>query len=87
MDIAEAHANSPLLLNIADFPPAIISWGEVETAEFKRQSRALGAKLKSQNRVVDIFESPDRNHFDVVHDMYDPETKLGQSIQALLNDE
>ena len=87
MDIAEAHANSPLLLNIADFPPAIISWGEVETAEFKRQSRALGAKLKLQNRVVDIFESPDRNHFDVVHDMYDPETKLGQSIQALLNDE
>ncbi|MDC3347983.1 alpha/beta hydrolase [Paracoccaceae bacterium] len=85
MDIAEAYANSPLRLNIDDFPPAIISWREVETAEFKRQSRAFGAKLRSQSRAVDIFESPDRNHFDVVHDMYDPETKLGQSIQALLN--
>ncbi len=86
MDVTEARANSPLLLGIDDFPPTIISWGEIETAEFKRQSRALGAKLKSQRRAVEIFESPDRNHFDVVHDMYDPETKLGQSIQALLND-
>jgi len=87
MDIAEARANSPLLLDTEVFPSTVITWGEVETAEFKRQSYGLGAKLKAQNHPVEIFESADRNHFDVVHDMYDPEAKLGHSIQTLLKNE
>lgn len=87
MDVAEAKANSPLLLDTSVFGNTIITWGEFETAEFKRQSRAMGKNLKVANQSVGIFESPDRNHFDVVHDMYDPETRLGQSIQALLKRE
>ena len=84
MTVQEARRNSPLLLDTGSFPDTIVTWGEQETPEFKRQSRALGTKLQSPMRSVQAFESPSRNHFDVVHDMYDPHTKLGQSILELV---
>lgn len=83
MTVEEARLNSPLLLDPAAFPDAIVTWGERETAEFKRQSRALGRRLQSPARSVRTFESPARNHFDLIHDLYDPATKLGNSILEL----
>ena len=86
MTVEEARRNSPLLLDTGPFPDTIITWGEQESPEFKRQSLALSEKLQSPMRSVQAFESPSRNHFDVVHDMYNPHTKLGQSILELVEE-
>ena len=86
MTVEEARRNSPLLLDTGPFPDTIVTWGEQETPEFKRQSLALSMKLQSPMRSVQAFESPSRNHFDVVHDMYNPHTKLGQSILELVEE-
>ncbi len=86
MTVEEARLNSPLLLDPAAFPDAVVTWGERETAEFKRQSRALGRRLQGPARSVRTFESPARNHFDLIHDMYDPGTELGNSILELIGE-
>ena len=86
MTVEEARRNSPLLLDPASFPDAIVSWGERETPEFKRQSLALSRRLQSPGRSVRTFESPSRNHFDVVHDMADPGTILGKTILELVGE-
>lgn len=86
MTVEEARLNSPLLLDPAAFPDAVVTWGERETSEFKRQSLAFGRRLRSPARPVRIFESRSRNHFDLVHDMYDPGTELGKSILDLVGE-
>ena len=86
MSVQEARRNSPLLLDLASFPDAIVTWAERETAEFKRQSRALSQRLGSPGRSVRTFESPARNHFDLVFDMVDPNTELGNSILELIGE-
>lgn len=89
MTVQEARLNSPLLLDLAAFPDAIVTWAERETAEFKRQSRALSQRLQGPQgpgRSVRTFESPARNHFDLIHDMYDPNTTLGSSILELIRE-
>ena len=55
MTVQEARRNSPLLLDTASFPDTIITWGEQETPEFKRQSLALSMKLQSPMRSVKAF--------------------------------
>lgn len=86
MTVEEARRNSPLLFDPASFPDTVVSWGERETPEFKRQSLALSRRLRSPARSVRTFESPSRNHFDVVHDMADPGTILGKSILELVRE-
>ncbi len=86
MSVQEARRNSPLLLDLASFPDAIVTWAERETAEFKRQSLALSRRLGSPGRSVRTFESPARNHFDLVFDMADPDTRLGNSILELIGE-
>ena len=86
MTVQEARRNSPLLLDLASFPDAIVTWAERETAEFKRQSLALSRRLGAPGRSVRTFESPARNHFDLVFDMADPDTRLGSSILELIGE-
>lgn len=86
MSVEEARRNSPLLLDTEAFPDAVVTWGERETAEFKRQSRALSRRLQGPGRSVRTFESPARNHFDLVFDMADPDTRLGSGILELIGE-
>ena len=86
MTVQEARRNSPLLLDPAAFPDAVVTWGAQETAEFKRQSRAMSRRLHGPGRSVRTFESPARNHFDLIHDLYDPDTTLGGSILDLIGE-
>ncbi len=69
MDRAEALANSALEQPGLGFPPAVLAWGENETAEFKRQSRAMADHLSASAVATVEIEVPDRNHFDVVFDI------------------
>ena len=52
----------------------IISYGGSETAEFKRQSRILAEAWQTHGWPAEIFEHTERNHFDIVFDLCDPDT-------------
>jgi arylformamidase len=75
LDIDAARRNSPGLLPIDRFPPTVVCWGEIETSEFKRQSREFADRLRGAVP-VETFEVPDRNHFDVILDLADTSSML-----------
>ncbi len=69
LDVATARRQSPLLHPLDGFPPTVVAWGENETDEFKRQSRALVDRLAGDGGAVVEAEVDGRNHFDVVFDI------------------
>ena len=64
--------------------PLILSYGASETKEFKRQSALLADAWKLKGWQADIFEHPDRNHFDIVFDLCDPDSLLGKKVFAMI---
>ncbi len=64
--------------------PAVVTWGEVETDEFERQSLEFAAAWAGLGHPVDVFEVPERNHFDVILDLGDPAAQLGVAAYRLL---
>jgi arylformamidase len=84
LDARAARAISPALLPLAGFPPSIVCWGAIETAEFKRQGREFAARLQAAGTACRVFEVPERNHFDVVLDLADPAGALGAATVSLI---
>ena len=84
LDSAVAARNSPLHQPLKGFPPSLVCWGENETDQFKRQSRAFAHALRDASADCVEFESADRNHFDVVLDLADPATPLGRRLLTLI---
>jgi arylformamidase len=72
---------------LASGPPprcsAVVAWGEVETSEFKRQSRAYAARVAAGGAPCTTIEVAGRNHFDVVLDLGDPASPLFAGARAL----
>jgi arylformamidase len=79
-----ARALSPALHELKWFPSSIVCWGEVETAEFKRQSRDFAARLAQAGSACSVFEVAQRNHFDIILDLADPATALGRAVASLI---
>ncbi len=71
LDPAEAEAESPCLLT----PPdglRLLAWvGASERAEFLRQNRMLADVWKGLGAAVQVWEEPDRHHFDVIDGLAD----------------
>jgi len=86
LDAQAARAVSPALAsNLSGFPPALVCWGEVETAEFKRQGSDFAERLRAAGARCELLEVPARNHFDVILDLADAAKPLGQRMLALLH--
>lgn len=73
---ARARAISPLLLPLDGLPPTIVAYGDNETEEFKRQSRALVDRMTDAGATVSEYQVPGRNHFDVVFDIVPDLTEI-----------
>jgi arylformamidase len=84
LDTEAARSLSPCQQPLAGFPPCIVCWGEVETAEFKRQGQDFAARLRAAGTACEAFEVPARNHFDVILDLANPATALGAATRRLL---
>ena len=84
MDRDEALANSPVRHLPERGCPLIVSYGASETSEFKRQSALLADAWKEHGWPVDIFEHPDRNHFDIVFDLCDADSLLGRKVFGMI---
>lgn len=80
LDVDAARRNSPLLESVRGFPPTILCWGEFETFEFKRQSRAFASHLDQSGTRVRTFEVAGKNHFDIILDLARPVTRLGEAV-------
>ena len=78
LDAGAARKVSPMGLPLADFPPTLVVWGAVETHEFKRQSREFAGALLAGGTPCETAEIPERNHFDVILDLADANSWLGQ---------
>ncbi len=65
------------------FCPAVVAWGEIETSEFKRQSRAFAARLAAEDTPCMSLEIPGRNHFDVILDLGDAHSPLFAAARRL----
>jgi arylformamidase len=88
LNAASAQAVSPALLDTKDFPNTIVCHGEIETAEFKRQSQEFAKQVRAESSVnasLEAFELPLRNHFDVIMDLTNQQSILGQATLNLLS--
>ncbi len=78
LDAAEARAQSPALHALSGFPPALVCWGQIETAAFKAQSHQFAGALQAAGTACLMLELAGRNHFDLALDLADPGTALGR---------
>lgn len=80
---AATAASLDLLRDGLRFPPAVVAWGEIETAEFVRQSRAFAANLADAGTPCTALDVAGRNHFDVVLELGDPSSALFAAARGL----
>ncbi len=81
---SDAAGLSPMRLGLGRPVPTIVAWGEIETSEFKRQSRSYAARLEAADFPVLVFEVAGANHFDIVLGLADRETALGRATLELI---
>lgn len=84
LDEPTARNLSPLFRDLAGLSPAIVSWGEYETDEFKRQSQSFADALRQAGSPETTLEVAGCNHFDIVHAQADRSTPLGERVFAQL---
>ncbi len=82
LDVKSANSLN-LLRSSSTFAPAVVTWGEIETSEFKRQSNAFANVLQSREIACIRFEIAERNHFDIVHELADSSSQLYQRAHQL----
>ncbi|HJP16554.1 MAG TPA: alpha/beta hydrolase [Acidimicrobiales bacterium] len=86
LNLNEAKELSPLHKDLRDFPETVICWGEIETEEFKTQSRQFANRLTDQEIPSMVFEVAERNHFDVVFELTDLSTQMGRELLSYLRE-
>ena len=84
LDAAAARRNSPCHLSFEPGPRLHISCGGAETDEFKRQSRDFLDQLQAAGLNATGSEIGDRNHFDIVTDLADPDRCLFKTLAAMV---
>jgi arylformamidase len=81
----DVAALSPLRLKLGRPARTIVAWGDNETAEFKRQSRAFAATLVRSGFPVSAFELAGTNHFDIVFGLAHRGSVVGDATLDLIH--
>jgi arylformamidase len=81
----EEAAQLSMLTKDASRVSSVIAWGQIETDAFKKQSQALATHLHAQGQRCTELELPGRNHFDVVHELGDPQSALFAAVRKLFD--
>jgi arylformamidase len=82
---ADVAGLSPLRLQLGRPVRTIVAWGDNETGEFKRQSRAFAAALLGAGFPVSEFALAETNHFDIVFGLADRRSVLGEATLAMIH--
>lgn len=64
--------------------PILVAWGQLETDEFKRQSRDYAVAWQEQGFVARQMEVPGANHFNILMALRDPACALSKAIFKLM---
>jgi arylformamidase len=80
----DVAALSPMRLKPGRPVKTIVAWGDNETAEFKRQSRAFASRLVSGGFPVSAFEVAGANHFDIVFGLAEGKSQLGHATIEMM---
>jgi arylformamidase len=83
MDAETARRNSPLLLEPCVKCPLVVTWGEFDTDEFRRQSLKFSSAWTGKTGPIAAFEQGGLNHFDCLFDLCDPKSRLFGEVRAL----
>ena len=83
LDHDAARRNSPLFGDQDGFPPTLVAVGSNETDQFKLQSAAMATAITGAGGTAELIEVAGRNHFDIVHDLADGATPLGERLLRL----
>ena len=80
IDMAEAHAESPALLEpVIDVP--VICWaGGNERSEFVRQNALLANVWRGLGLATEAVAEPDRHHFDVINGLAKADSPMAKSL-------
>jgi arylformamidase len=81
----DVAALSPLRLKLGRPESTIVAWGDNETAEFKRQSRAFAGALAGSGFPVSAFELAETNHFDIVFGLAHRGSVLGDATIEMIH--
>jgi arylformamidase len=84
LDAAAARRNSPVVFARRGAAPLALAVGAGETREFLRQQRDFAAALTKAGAPPEALEIAGRHHFDVIHDLAAPGTKLHALMRARL---
>lgn len=71
---------SPIFQVPYDGPPLLISVGENESVEFKRQSTDYHNSWVENGLVSNLFIQPEKNHFTSFRDLNDPDSLLSRTV-------
>lgn len=80
----EAERLSPIHHLPDRLPPVAVLWGEGELAEFRRQSEAMAAAVRSRRPDAVAEMLAGRNHFDVYDDFGDPTSQVIAHLRATM---
>ncbi len=85
LDGLQCLRNSPQQLTLTGFPPSLVCWGQQETNAFKAQSLHFAGALALAGTASHAVEIAGRNHFDIILDLAEPGTVLGDATLAALS--
>jgi arylformamidase len=81
---AMADAMSPQRHIDKLFAPIIVTYGTFETPDFQRQSREFAAAVKAAGKQVQLIESPNYAHMEMVESLGNPYGPNGRAALALM---
>ena len=84
LDEASAARNSPVHHLPERGCPLIVTVGELETSEFKRQAKLFADAWDGMGFPVSHFEVAGCNHFDIVFDLCDPVSRVARDLFTMI---
>ncbi len=82
LDAEEARRNSPIHQRYNVRAPLMFVSGDIESAEYARQAEAMEALWHRLNYPSNIVSLKGYNHFTIVHQLREPDSRLTQALRA-----
>ncbi|MDE0523030.1 MAG: alpha/beta hydrolase [Boseongicola sp.] len=86
LDIDTARAMSPVHHLPSPELPVTVTCGGAETEAFRLQSREFAVALRANGNKVDYFESPGRNHMEIITEIGTPGTPVFAALERHLEE-
>ena len=83
LSVSDAIRNSPCCNLPAEGSPIVVAYGELETAEFKRQAKEFAQTWKQRFGNSQLLELPSLNHYETIETFIDQKSTLSRTTFEL----